>query len=164
MPVMNQATEQWKSFAPEFYRDGSLRDIYVFNTLLDDWINVARFIVDQGYRISFSGAWTESAFPPDIGTLFPTGPESELTLLSIDVSRVYINCHFFSPQEIEFDLNPAEMSDSAKLAAIFDFMSGLANAVGKDVVMTPENMREIVIFRFRPGADRVEHRPFGGFS
>ena len=36
-------------------------------------------------------------------------------------------------------------------------------AVGKDVVLTPENMPETAIFRCRPGVDRIEYTPFGGF-
>jgi hypothetical protein len=131
---MNQASQNWNTFAPEFYRDGSLRDIYVFNALLDDWTKAARFIVDRGYATRFSGAWTQSSFPSDIGTLFPEGRKDELTLLSVDVFGVSINCHFFSADEIEFDLNPVEISGPDNLAAVFDFMSGLANAVGKDVV------------------------------
>jgi hypothetical protein len=40
----------------------------------------------------------------------------------------------------------------------------LAEAVGKDVVLTPENMRETVIFRCRSGVHPIEHTPFGGFA
>jgi len=42
-------------------------------------------------------------------------------------------------------------------------MKGLADALGKDVVLTPENMPEIIILRYSPGADMV-YTPFGGFS
>jgi hypothetical protein len=161
---MNQATEHWGTFAGEFYRDGSLRDIYVFNTRLRDWANAAAFIVDQKYKVEFSGAWAQPRFPSDIAKLFPKGPESELTVLAIELSGVEVNCHFFSPNEIEFDLDPAEVSDPSKLDGVFNFMKGLANAVGKDVVLTPENMPQIEIFRCRHHGDLVEHTPFGGFS
>ena len=157
---MNQT---WKTFADEFYRDGSLRDIYVFDVRLEDWTAVARFIVGQGYRIEFSGAWTQPTFPSDMARLFLSGPESELTLLSIDVSGVQICCHFFSQDEIEFDLDPDDVQDGSRLAALFEFMKGLADALGKDVVLTPENIPDIVIFRCSPGADMV-YTPFGGFS
>ncbi len=132
---MSQATEQWKSFAGEFQHDGTLRDIYVLDVQLDHWEKAARFIIRQGYRIKFSGTWTQTAFPADLARLFPTGPESECTTLSIDVSEVLINCHFFTPDEIEFDLDPREIVDPSKLEAVFAFMSGLANAVGKGCQM-----------------------------
>jgi hypothetical protein len=87
-----------------------------------------------------------------------------LTSLSLDVGGVRVNSHFFATDEIEFDLDPAEVGAPARLDGLFAFMKGLANAVGKDVLFTPENMREIPIFRCRPGAEQVEHVPFGGFS
>ena len=116
------------------------------------------------YHFEFTGAWQEATFPCNIDRLFPTGPESQLTTLSLHVSGVRVNCHFFTPEEIEFDLDPAEVNDPANLDGLFAFMKGLATAVGKEVVLTPENMREIAIFRCRPGADQIEHVPFGRFS
>jgi len=160
---MNQATQQWTVFEAEFYRDGSLRDIYVLDTQLQDWAAAANFIARR-YRFEFTGAWQEASFPSDIERLFPTDPESPLTTLSLDVSGVRVNGHFFTAHEIEFDLDPAEVSDPSRLDGLFAFMKGLASAVGKDVLLTPENMREIAIFRFRSGADQIEHVPFGGFS
>jgi hypothetical protein len=77
---------------------------------------------------------------------------------------VRVNCHFFTTEETEFDLDPAEVSDPAKLDGLFKFMKGLASAVVKDVVLTPESMPQIAIFRCRPGAKRIEHIPFGGLS
>lgn len=75
-----------------------------------------------------------------------------------------MNCHFFAVEQIEFDLDPAEVSDPSRLEGLFAFMKGLASAVGKDVLLTPENVPSIVIFRCRPGATHVEHVPFGGLS
>lgn len=161
--TMSQAKKQWKSFAGEFRHDGTLRDIYILDVQLDHWEKAAGFIIRRGYRIRFAGAWTQTTFPADIARLFPTGPDSVLTTLFIDVSGASINCHFFSPDEIEFDLDPREIVDPSNLEAVFEFMHGLANAVGKDVVLTPENMPETAIFRCRPGVRRVEYTPFGGF-
>ena len=161
---MNQATEQWETFAGEFYRDGSFRDIYVFETTAEDWSRLGSFLVAEKYKIRFSGAWSNASFPDDVGQLFPSGPESALTVLTIDVSGVLVNCHFFSQEEIELDLDPAEVDGPSKLDAIFCLMRGLANALGKEVLLTPENMREIAIFRCGPQTAVVEHTPFGGFS
>jgi hypothetical protein len=160
---MNQATEQWQSFAGEFERDGTLRDIYVREVQIEHWEKAARFIVRRGYLIKFSGGWTQMTFPADIAELFPPGPENERTTLSIDVSGVLINCHFFAQDEMEFDLDPTDIIDSSRLNAVFEFMSGLANATGKEIVLTPENMPEVAIFRYHPGANRVEYTPFGGW-
>lgn len=93
--------------------------------------------------------------------LFPQNDESESTLL-IEVSGVQVNCHFFDATEIELDLNPADVREPSALDGIFTFMKGLAKSVDKDVRLTPENMREIAIFRCRPGEDVIEHSPCGG--
>jgi hypothetical protein len=160
---MKPATENWSRFAPEFYQEGSLRDIYVFNAQLEDWNKVIRFIVGR-YRIAFSGAWTQTEFPQQISCLFPEGPDSELTTRTVDVAGVRVHCHFFTEEETEFDLNPGEVVDPVRLGSVFEFMQGLASAVSKDSVLTPENMPEIVIFRCRPGLGTIEHTPCGGLS
>ena len=162
MPV-NQATEQWKSFASEFTRDGTLRDIYVLDVQVEHWEKAARFVARRGYPVKFSGGWTQVTFPADIARLFPAEPEDKCTTLSIDVSGVLINCHFFTQDEIEFDLDPGDVVDPSRLDAVFEFMNGLANAVGKEVVLAPENMPETAIFRCRSGVSRVEYTPFGGW-
>lgn len=75
----------------------------------------------------------------------------------MDVSGIQLNCHFFTVVEIEFDLDPRKIVDPGKLDSVFDFMRGMANAVGKDVVLTLENHPQHVIFRCRPGSIRIEH-------
>lgn len=160
---MSQASSQWDTFAMEFYRDGSLRDIYVFETDLEDWRKMATF-VGRNYQFTFCGEWREATFPPEIAVLFPRNDESALTMLAIDVTGVRVNCHFFDAREIELDLDPADVRDPSALNGIFTFMKGLARSVEKDVLLTPENMREIAIFRCRPREDLIEHAPFGGFS
>lgn len=155
-------TEHWETFKAEFYRDGSLRDILVSGTNLKDWNRMAEHIAGK-YRFRFSGGWSNSVFPDNLAALFPAGPDSSLTLLSIDVSGVVLNCHFFTEEEIELDLNPADIDQPSKLQDLFDFMSDIARVLNKDVVMTPEGMPEIPIFRVSPQLKDVEHTPFGGF-
>lgn len=62
--------------------------------------------------------------------------------------------------ETEFDIDPLEVSDGPKLAAVFDFMYGLADVLRKEVLLTPENEWESAIFRCHPNADWIEYRPF----
>ena len=159
---MKHAVEEWESFAHAFNRVESLLDIFIFQTQLADWDSALRFIVHQEYNFSFSGGWSHTSLPSDIGTLFNDRPDSEQTQLSIDVSGIQVNSHFFYHDEIDFDIDPDDVDNPSKLEAIFEFMHGLANAVGMDVVLTPEGAREIVIFRFRPEASQVEYNPPGG--
>lgn len=160
---MSATVDKWDTFKAEFCRDGSLRDIYAFDTGLEDWRRMADYVA-RNYAFRFQGGWAEQRFPEDLRSLFPTGPESDLTSLSIEVGRVMLNCHFFAEDEIELDLDPAEVDDATKLDALFKFMRGLAGALEKEVVLTPENMREIRIFRVSPRSEQVQHTAFGGFE
>jgi hypothetical protein len=50
---MSEAMERWRVFEPEFYRDGSLRDIYVLNTKRSAWF-VRLYMVVAG-----TGEWLQ---------------------------------------------------------------------------------------------------------
>jgi hypothetical protein len=70
---------------------------------------------------------------------------------------------FFTVEEIEFDIDPREVKGQQELNALFGFMRCLAQATDKEVVLTAENMREIVIFRASPGNAAIEYHAFGGW-
>lgn len=151
---MTETEQDLSRLRAEFFRDGSLRDIYVLSTRRENWA-VAAIFMARRYPFEFLGDWREATFPNDVGRLFPTSPDSPLTTLAIDVSGVRVVCHFFTVHEVELDLDldldPAQVSESSKVDAIFAFTKGLSSAVGKGVLLTPENLREPVIFRCRPG-------------
>jgi hypothetical protein len=160
---MSLAADKWDSFRAEFYRDGSLRDVYVFATGPEDWRRLADYVA-ANYPYRFKGAWSRQTFPENLGSLFPNGPDGEHTTLSVEVGGLIVNSHFFDQDEIELDLDPAEVDTPAKLDALFKFMGGLASALEKEVLLTPENTREVRIFQVSPGTDQVQHTPFGGFE
>lgn len=134
-------SENWERFAKDFEFDGSLRDIYVFDTSLDDWNELFRFLIRQRYTFEFSGAWSGDDFPSDLARLFRSGPDCPATLMSIQFSGLRLNCHFFEVHEIEFDIDPREVTDATGLADLIAFMGGLADAPGKSVVLTLRYVR-----------------------
>ena len=85
-------------------------------------------------------------------------------LLSVRFCGVLANCHFFTPEEIEFDIDPREVVGQTELDGLFGFMSCLAEAVGQDVILCPENCSQTTVFRLRAGATAVEHQTFGGLD
>jgi len=84
-----------------FFRDGSLRDIYVLDCSLSDWEVAAKFL-ESDYELGFDGTWTGGQFPPSIAGLFLTSASNVSTLLKISVGEVILCCHFFTVEEIEF--------------------------------------------------------------
>jgi hypothetical protein len=138
---MSDIGDKSEMIAEVFFRDGSLRDIYVLDCGLSDWVLAAK-LLESDYALRFEGAWTGSRFPPSVASLFPSCAHSELTLLTVGAGELNLCCHFFSTEEIEFDLSPRDVTDNGKVEDILKFMRRLALATGKKVILTPENMRE----------------------
>jgi hypothetical protein len=120
--------------------------------------------VTERYPLTFRGGWAGHAFPKDLASLFPLSPETCLTALTIDLGTLSLNCHFFSEHVLEFDLDPSDVREPQDLEAIFSFMNGLADHLGRSVLLTPENMPEIAIFEAQGTERPVKHTLFGGFS
>lgn len=144
------APPSWDLVAEDFRPDGALRDIYVLDTDISLWGRALAYVASRYEHVRFSGAWSGPDLPRDAATLFPTDPDAELTSMFIDVSGVQLTCHFFTTDEIELDLDPADVTDPGRLDAVIEFMQGLSDAVGKDVLLTYENMQNAVILRCRP--------------
>src|SRR5262245_25587886 len=115
----------------DFVRDGSLRDIYVLDTTLDDWHTfldlVAGKLMDEGVEV---------ARPDDVATLFEVKH-----LLVFYVGRIFFSCHFFARDEIEMSFGPEDI-DEQSLPELLAFVSELAAALRKTVIVTPENCPE----------------------
>lgn len=153
----------WETVQGEFYCDGSWRDIYVFGTNRADWQTMLNTLRASPYQVRYFRDRQPADLPQDAADAFP-GPDECDRMLSVTFSGVLANCFFFTEDEIEFDIDPREVKGQEELDALFGFMHRLADAVDKEAVLTPENMREIVIFRVRPGRDDVEWQEFGGWE
>lgn len=155
-------TLPWDTVRGEFVFDGSWRDIVVFGTDLNDWQRMLDAIRSGGYEVAYYRADKPSDLPAKASDAFPLPGESDRRL-SVWFAEVLANCHFFQDNEIEFDVDPREVKGQRELDALFEFMRCLAQAVNKSVLLTAENMPEIVVFRVRPGALPIEYQEFGGF-
>ncbi len=63
---------------------------------------------------------------------------------------MHINCHFFGDNEIEFDLDPREVTGPAQIDAVSGFMKLLAQTTGKMAILTYENAKEEIILSVTP--------------
>jgi hypothetical protein len=145
----------WQQIAPDFKPNGSLRDIYVFDTDLLDWQRVldALRAWEPSPRLAIGG---QPAMMPDKVEDVFVEARQQGALMSVEVSGALVNCHFFHHQDIEFDLDPREVTGPAQLEGFERFMSLLGQATGKPVIMTMENMPEAVILRYSPEAQRLD--------
>jgi hypothetical protein len=101
--------------------------------------------------------------PGRVEEAFPLDGQCD-RLLSVRFCGVLANCHFFTPGEIEFDIDPREVAGQPQLDGVFGFMRCLAQSVGRDTVLCPENCPQNIIFRVRPGLPNVEYHVFGRTS
>jgi hypothetical protein len=149
---------KWEEVRSAFDWDGSWRDLYVLGTTRDDWQRLLDFLRSSGYALRFRHGGDELPLPDNLSGYF-SGESEWTTLLSVEVGGVTLNAHFFTPEEVEFDIDPREVQTSERAEVVFDFMRRVGRALGKPIRLTPENMSELVLFEYDPAADvlRKEH-------
>jgi hypothetical protein len=146
----------WERYQNEFEWDGSLQDVYIFKTSLDDWQKLLDFIRAGRYMFEYKIDGDAVALPERAATIFEC--ENYRGLLSVIVGNLLLNCHFFTVDEIEFDLDPREVKGERDLEELIDFLKRLCQILNKQTVLTPENLPELWIFRFIPGINEPEYQ------
>lgn len=141
---MNQL--HWDQVAQQFEDDGSLRDIYVCDTTVLHWQQTVDGLSAAGYALEYSFDNQICDLPRDIAVVFQATEEHKC-LLSVRFKDVIANCHFFTVEQIEFDIAPYEIKGQVQLDALVDFMRCVANATRKEVILTDENWIANVIIR-----------------
>lgn len=140
----------WAKYKSNFYDwDGSFRDIYVFDTDISDWNKMLQIINSKSYELDFSLDGEKSPLPSDAKEIFEQRIKWS-TLLSINVTNVIINCHFFCLEEMEFDIDPREITDEMKFQGLTNFMQDLSDGLGKPVVLTEENEPKSELLCIKP--------------
>lgn len=137
-----------------FEFDGSLLDIYIHDTTLNDWQSFAKFIRFGKYNFSFATGDNSLSLPEDVQDVF-NGEEA--SLLSISINGMQANCHFFGIEEIELDIDPREIESEEKFRDLMDFISSLGQALAKQVRITPENLPSRPLFLFMPESNEVKY-------
>jgi hypothetical protein len=143
----------WEQYGRIFERDGSLRDLYVKSTTLKDWEDVLAFLRKQAYDVTYSVDGKASSLPQTISEAFN---HEKTSLLSVRVGRTTLNCHFFCPDEIEFDLDPREIQGREDYAPILTFMTAIGALLKKEACLTPENCPNVILCKYDPVLARVE--------
>ena len=150
----------WKTVSAEFAFDGGWRDIYVLDTDINVWQRVLDRIRHAAYDLVYYDGGNVSELPRTAVDAFPA-EDGARRMLSIRVAEVLANCHFFTHDEIEFDIDPREVQGQRQLDGLLAFMQLLSDATGREAILTPENCREIVIFRSRPDQVAIEYHESG---
>ena len=132
----------WKNIEWIFEEDGALRDIYVQNATISDWQNVVD-LLNSEYKLTF-GIWgdnlTDKIDFEVVKIMFAdeTG-ELEIKSATIDLNGIIIKCYFFLENQIEFDINPAEIKTELEFNKISNFMRSISLKLEKQIILCGEN-------------------------
>ncbi|CAM3989449.1 MULTISPECIES: hypothetical protein [Flavobacterium] len=130
-----------------FEDDGMLRDIYVLNTTKDDWKKWVE-IVNEKYVVDFYNGQTEKIEGKiNFETVLDvwTGKTDKLNEATIKLDAIDIKCHFFTDEEIENDIDPIQIKTIEDHNKLMDYLRTISKAINKRVILTPENIREVVL-------------------
>jgi hypothetical protein len=127
----------WDNINWIFKPDGSLRDLYIQETSLNDWEKVID-ILNSEYDLSY---FSENKINKKevFEYLQDETGEIECKAVSININNVYINCHFFSIEQIEFDIDPREVNSVLEVDIILSFMTTLSSKLKKEIILTGES-------------------------
>jgi hypothetical protein len=139
----------WETCQADFEWDGSLRDIYVLQTSIVDWDRLLDFLRNSGLPLIYEVDGASPPLPTGVASIFATRQDAS-PILKVDLRGMWLHSHFFTEDEIEFDLDPREVQDEIALARLLDFMRGVATHLGKTAILTPENWVQSPIFEVRP--------------
>jgi hypothetical protein len=140
----------WEDYKIEFEPDGSLRDIYIKDVELSDWQAFIDFLRRTDANLEYFVEGEPAELPQSIAEVVIS--QDHPYLLTIGLDGLTVNCHFFIPEEIELNIDPREIDSEAKAKVVFRLMSTVGRALNKQVILTPENNEERLIFKYEPGA------------
>ncbi|PTT15803.1 hypothetical protein DBR27_03175, partial [Flavobacterium sp. HMWF030] len=136
----------WDEIKWIFEPDGSLIDIYAQNVKIEDWIILINYL--NANHIVKYGPLGENKETSKIDLdylihfLNDKSGELELKIVSIIIDDIIINLHFFSIDEIEFDIDPKEIYSFDNYNKILDFMNKVSELLNKPLILTGENQSE----------------------
>jgi hypothetical protein len=151
----------WQKYKDEFTCDGSLRDIYVLKTNINNWQQFLDFLRSSNIPHRFGGE-DNLEYLNDLASYFEERSQHGSLILSIDLNGVILNCHFFIETEIELDLDPKDVTDEGKASGVFKFMENLSETLSIPVRLTPENTENTAIFEYTPGNHIWNYIPYYG--
>ena len=144
----------WRDVKHHFAFDGAWLDVFVLNTDLIVWQRVLHALAMAGYENEYFIDSKKAKLPEAAAVIFAQREERN-TLLSIRFSGVLANGYFITTDEIEFDIDPREVTGQAQLNGLLEFMQRLADSAGTDAILCPENCSRVVLLRVVPNSDSV---------
>ncbi len=148
----------WTEVAPFFEPDGSLRDLYVLDAGPAGWQAVLDGLRALAPPPEFEIDGEPAALPTRIEDVFAIW-ESATPALRWNAGNVPVTLHFFRSDDIEFDIDPADVCEPEDWQALARFVLWLADLAERPVVLTPENTPDDILLFCRTAQDGIEINP-----
>jgi hypothetical protein len=141
----------WDDIQFIFKPDGSLLDIYVQEVSIEDWEKLIDFL-NENYTLKYGiseGQKSTNRIDKEytINFLKDESGEMEIKSVSIDLGGINANCHFFLPDQIEFDIDPKEINSGDDFEKVEKFMTSISETIKNQVTLTYENEIEIPLIK-----------------
>lgn len=142
--------KSWDSIKEEiYYEDGSLRDIYIFDTNKEDWRSWSN-LVNEKFEVEFyNGRTQEIEDKINIEEVFNFWADqtgfTETNSATIKLGEVLIKCYFFIASEIEDDIDPREVKTEENHKAIMEYLQQISKTLKKKVVVTSKMAEEDIL-------------------
>lgn len=143
----------------DFAWDGSFRDIYILNTDASDWDRLGSILEKSNFKLAHFVDGQRAPVPTSFANRI-TDLHCNASLLVVFLTDVLsANCHFFTSEEIEFDIDPRLVCDQNDYARVLDFIEFVARELGKPALLTPENFSSAPILSYDPRTEAWSYFP-----
>jgi len=146
---------RWSDVQNAWEPDGVLRDVYVHGTSEADWQTVVDVIRSEEWLASYSEDGEEYPMPNSIDQIFDRRSRVATLWAITPASGIQINCHFFTSEDIEFDLAPTEIVGQTVLDVVAGFVRLIGRASGKPASVCYENWPHEPFMVYDPTTDRM---------
>jgi len=136
----------------EFKVDGSLRDIYVFDTTVANWNHLLEALNNSDYSLEISPPFDHTNRLEASKVFNHVANVNPVCLKMRLASRIDIHCHFFCDEEMEFDIDPRQVDTEADITLILGFMKTIGDTLDKDVFLTPEDTQDYHHATYKPSS------------
>lgn len=139
---------RWETCRRNFEPDGALRDIYVNATGIEDWRALFE-VLRRDYDLEFLVDGVPREIPATIDDIFEMRGAAS-PILRISAGGICVVCHFFTTDEIEFDIDPREVTSQSALDELFGFLRRVGDTLSRPVILTYEGDEHHPFISYEP--------------
>ncbi|MTI01788.1 hypothetical protein [Roseibium sp. RKSG952] len=134
----------------ELVEDGLLIDIRVTGTTKLEWNRVLEFLHTSDLT-DRTNQTIEDQEHLDVSRVFEDASEESLINLSLKLhGPIILTCNFYCEDEIEFSIDPRQLSLPTDIDRVLNLMRQLGNLLNKPVGLAPEGKSDTNLILYQP--------------